>query len=165
MTASTMPGNPARHPVPPEYTPRLRLKAKSKHDDRDCVDGAWWPRTQGLLEELPDLLAVLAVRLGPIFRVVYDPREWQPAPPETIIGQRIVELLPYPSTSDTLLVVFGDDDERVVLRVIAPDTNQADAHATLMSSVASKTAVLLDDSATSPPLDEAGGGRRAPQTR
>jgi len=41
----------------PRYTPRLRLKPKAP--GTGYVDGAWWPHSRSLVEELPDLLAVL----------------------------------------------------------------------------------------------------------
>ena len=53
-----------RDQTPPEHTPRLRLKPKAPQTG--YVDGAWWPRSDDLTTELPDLLAVLSVRLGPI---------------------------------------------------------------------------------------------------
>ncbi len=48
----------------PQNTPRLRLKPKAPSTGH--VDGAWWPHSDDLAAELPDLLAVLSVRLGPI---------------------------------------------------------------------------------------------------
>ena len=42
--------------VGPENTPRLRLKPKAAMTGH--VDGAWWPRSDDLAIELPDLLAV-----------------------------------------------------------------------------------------------------------
>ena len=59
-----------RHNTPPEHTPRLRLKPKAPQSG--YVDGAWWPRSDDLAAELPDLLAVLSVRLGRIDRVLYN---------------------------------------------------------------------------------------------
>ena len=46
----------------PEHTPRLRLMPKAPPTGH--VDGAWWPRSDDRPNELPDLLAVLSVRLG-----------------------------------------------------------------------------------------------------
>ena len=63
-----------RHPTPPEHTPRLRLKPKAPHTG--YVDGAWWPHSDDLTAELPDLLAVLSVRLGPIDRVLFKLTDW-----------------------------------------------------------------------------------------
>ena len=70
-----------RHPTPPEHTPRLRLKPKAPHTG--YVDGAWWPRSDDLTTELPDLLAVLSVRHGPIDRVLYKLNDWAKAPPNS----------------------------------------------------------------------------------
>ena len=44
--------------TPPEKTPRLRLKPKAPTSG--YVDGAWWPHSDDLPIELPDLLAVLS---------------------------------------------------------------------------------------------------------
>ncbi len=41
------------------HTPRLRLKPKAPQSG--YVDGAWWPYSDDLTAELPDLLAVLSV--------------------------------------------------------------------------------------------------------
>lgn len=41
---------------------RLTLASRLGHD----IDGAWWPRTPGIARELPELIAVLATRLGEI---------------------------------------------------------------------------------------------------
>ncbi|MFZ0229157.1 MAG: DUF5994 family protein, partial [Mycobacterium sp.] len=53
-----------------QATPRLRLKPKAPTSGH--VDGAWWPHSDDLAMELPDLLAVLSVRLGAIDSVVYN---------------------------------------------------------------------------------------------
>jgi hypothetical protein len=57
---------------------KLRLKLKPKAPTIGSVDGAWWPRSRDLAAELPALLAVLAVRLGPIERVGYHLGDWAP---------------------------------------------------------------------------------------
>ena len=92
-----------RRPTPPEHTPRLRLKPKSPHTG--YVDGAWWPYGDDLIAELPDLLAVLAVRLGPVDRVLYKFGDWASAPAELLTADGAVRLdgygtsLPTPSKS------------------------------------------------------------------
>src|SRR6201993_3362938 len=64
--------------TPPEKTPRLRLKPKAPTSG--YVDGAWWPRSDDLPIELPDLLAVLSVRLWPHCRAIYNPAAWGEGP-------------------------------------------------------------------------------------
>lgn len=51
---------------------RLTLASRLGHD----VDGAWWPRTEGMARELPELLAVLSTRLGAIIDVAVN---WSPS--------------------------------------------------------------------------------------
>jgi hypothetical protein len=62
----------------PVHTPRLRLKRKAPRSG--YVAGAWWPNSTDLTAELPDLLAVLSIRLGPIGRVIYGLNEWKRRP-------------------------------------------------------------------------------------
>ena len=64
----------ARRHAPPVHTPRLRLKPKAP--ESGYVDGAWWPHSDDLTAELPDLLSAASVRLGPIGRVIYNVNEW-----------------------------------------------------------------------------------------
>jgi Family of unknown function (DUF5994) len=87
-----------RHPTPPDYTPRLRLKPKAPRSG--YVDGAWWPWSDDLTSELPDLLAVLSVRLGRIERVMYNLGEWATAPAKATLGERVVRLDGYPAPAD-----------------------------------------------------------------
>src|ERR1700744_2118856 len=72
--------------ISPEKTPRLRLKPKAPTSG--YVDGAWWPHGDDLAIELPDLLAVLSVRLGPIDRVIHNVSEWAEAPAHLPTGGR-----------------------------------------------------------------------------
>jgi hypothetical protein len=87
MTQHTAGPSLGCHPTPPDYTPPLRLKPKPPPSG--YVDGAWWPYSDDLLQELPDLLAVLSVRLGPIQRVLYNLGEWAQAPAKVAMGGRI----------------------------------------------------------------------------
>ncbi|UAK32483.1 DUF5994 family protein [Nocardia asteroides] len=125
----------ARHSVPPDYTPRLRLKPKAERGD--YIDGAWWPRSTELTTELPDLLAVLTVRLGPVWRVVYDPTGWSDAPRQTTVhGGNTVRLDSYPFEMWNTMYVFGRDNDLIVLRVIPSATDDDVAHTALMAAVA-----------------------------
>jgi hypothetical protein len=51
-----------RRPVSPV---RLTLASRLGHD----IDGAWWPRTARMSQELPELIALLGTRLGEIIDV------------------------------------------------------------------------------------------------
>ncbi|MBF6338520.1 hypothetical protein IU450_21875 [Nocardia abscessus] len=129
----------ARHCVPPDYTPRLRLKPKAERGG--YIDGAWWPRSSELTAELPDLLAVLTVRLGPIWRVVYDPTCWSDTPRQTTVhGGQTVRLDSYPFELWNTMYVFGRDNDLLVLRVIPSATDDDIAHTALMAAVAPEAA-------------------------
>src|SRR6478736_10348291 len=92
-------------PSGPEHTPRLRLKPKAPVSG--YVDGAWWPRTDDLTAELPDLLAVLSVRLGRIDRVLYNLNEWAKPSAKLVTGGRRVRLDGYRRQPLNTLEVLG----------------------------------------------------------
>jgi hypothetical protein len=60
----------------PSDSRHLRLRLKPRGPVTGFVDGGWWPRSRGLPAELPALVAVLAVRLGPVESVSYNLDEW-----------------------------------------------------------------------------------------
>ena len=74
-------------------TPRLRLKPTAH--GTGYVDGAWWPRSDDLMTELPDLIAVLSVGRGAISRVMFNLSEWTTMPAELATGGRAVRLGAY----------------------------------------------------------------------
>jgi hypothetical protein len=121
-----------RHPTPPDFTPRLRLKPKARRSG--YVDGAWWPWSDDLTGELPDLLAVLSVRLGRIERVMYNLGEWATAPAKAMLGERVVRLDGYRRQPINTLEVRGVNRERILLLVVPPRTNADQAHATMMAA-------------------------------
>jgi len=121
-----------RNPTPPEHTPRLRLKPKAPHIG--YVDGAWWPHNDDLTTELPDLLAVLSVRLGPIDRVLYKLNDWASAPAKLATGGRAVKLDGYRLQPPNTVEVLGLNRNRIVLLVVPPHTDSDHAHATMMAA-------------------------------
>jgi hypothetical protein len=123
-----------RHPTPPDFTPRLRLKPKAPRSG--YVDGAWWPWSDDLTSELPDLLAVLSVRLGRIERVMYNLGEWATAPAKATLGERVVRLDGYRRQPINTLEVRGVNRERILLLVVPPNTDSDQAHATMMAAAA-----------------------------
>lgn len=132
------------HQAPPEQTPRLRLKPKAL--PTGFVDGAWWPRSTDLTVELPDLLAVLSVRLGEINDVSYRLEEWVPAPRKVSIGGHVVRLSGFHRQPADTIEVRGMGGSSVLL-VLSPGTDPEQAHETLMAAAAaddaSTTAGLL----------------------
>ena len=120
--------------TPPEHTPRLRLKPKGPRSG--FVDGAWWPRSDDLAAELPDLLAVLSVRLGRIDRVMYNLDEWAKASAKLATGGRRVRLDGYRRQPTHTVEVLGLNRNRIALLVVPPNADPDQAHATLMAGAA-----------------------------
>ena len=116
----------------PQHTPRLRLKPRAPRSG--YVDGAWWPHSDQLTEELPDLLAVLSVRLGPIDRVLFNVNEWAKTTAKLSTGGRAVRLDGYQRQPVNTVEVIGVNRSRIALLVVPPNANPDEAHATLMAA-------------------------------
>jgi Family of unknown function (DUF5994) len=132
-----------RHLTPPDYTPRLRLKPKAP--TTGYVDGAWWPHSDNLMKELPDLLAVLSVRLGAIDRVLYNLGEWAKPPAKLEIGGRKVRLDGYRLQPINTLEVLGVNRRKILLLVVPPQANQGRAHNTMMAAAAPNNDSTVED--------------------
>jgi hypothetical protein len=132
------------HRTGPENTPRLRLKPKAPVAGH--VDGAWWPRSDDLPSELPDLLAVLSVRLGPVDRVMYNISEWPTKPARRLYtGGRSVRLDGFNRQPAHTLEVLGLGRERVLLLVVPPHTDPDRAHDTMMTAAAPNNVSTVSD--------------------
>jgi Family of unknown function (DUF5994) len=140
-----------RHPTPPDHTPRLRLKPKAPHSG--YVDGAWWPHSNDLTTELPDLLAVLSVRLGPIHRVLYKFSDWAKAPSKLASGDRTVRLDGYRLQPPNTIEVLGLNRKRIVLLVVPPHTDPHCAYTTMMASAAPDNDSTVDGLLSISPRD------------
>jgi Family of unknown function (DUF5994) len=112
---------------------KLRLKLKPKAPTIGSVDGAWWPRSRDLAAELPALLAVLAVRLGPIERVGYHLGDWAPTVRKIRVDGPVVHLGGYRSQHADTVDVLGAK-LRLTLLVIPPETTHQAAHDALMTA-------------------------------
>jgi hypothetical protein len=84
------------HPVEttdlPSPAARIRLKPRSDH--RGMVDGAWWPRSRDLTQELPPLIAALEKEpgWGPIHHVTVNVRMWPDIVKKVPTGNHIVRM-------------------------------------------------------------------------
>lgn len=132
-----------RHHPGPEHTPRLRLKPKAPQSG--YVDGAWWPHSDDLTAELPDLLAVLSVRLGPVGRVIYRLDEWAKAPRKLTAGERTVRLDGYRLQPVSTVEVLGLNRRQVVLLVVSPHADPDQAHAVMMTAAGPNNALTVSD--------------------
>jgi hypothetical protein len=109
------------------------------------VDGAWWPRTDDLRAELPDLLAVLSVRLGAVDRVLYNLAEWAQMPKRLTTGGRAVRLDGYRLQPANTLQVLGLGREKILLLVVPPHTDPEIAHEAMMTAAAPNDTTTVGD--------------------
>ncbi|MDI9916456.1 DUF5994 family protein [Rhodococcus sp. IEGM 1379] len=114
--------------------PRLRLKPEPQSTTTvpiGSVDGAWWPYSTDLEAELPELLAVLITRVGPIDRVAYDLNGWDSRPTRLPFAGRSVRLDGYRFQPHSTVYVSGLDGKRPVILVVPPHCDPDAAHRTL----------------------------------
>jgi hypothetical protein len=141
MTLKQANTNVSRHKSPPIQTPRLRLKPKASRSG--FVDGAWWPHSADLTAELPDLLAVLSVRLGTIGRVIYSLNEWAKQPAKFATGARQVRLDGYRRQPVNTVEVVGLSGNKITLLVVSPQADPDQAHAIMMTAAGPDNALTV----------------------
>lgn len=122
--------------------PRLRLKPKTPQTGH--VDGAWWPHSDNLTKELPDLIAGLSVQLGDIERVRYHRGEWANAPVEHTADGHPVRLDGYRRQPINTIEVLGLNHDKVRLLVIRPYTDPDYAHTAMMAAAGPDNASTVD---------------------
>jgi hypothetical protein len=126
----------------PLITPRLRLKPKGS--TAGSVDGAWWPHSDDLPIELPDLLAVLSIRLGQIDRVTYNFADWATAPAKFATDDDMVRLSGYYQQPGNTIQVVGIDNTKLVLLVVPTSTESEHAHDIMMSAAGPNNVSTID---------------------
>jgi hypothetical protein len=105
---------------------RVRLALIDPPPERTTLDGAWWPRTRSLIDELPGLVQELHRRGIRVRRVAYNPDTWDSAPRRLAADGRTIRLGWFRSIDPLLLDLTGDTNrDRVDLLVVPPDTTAA----------------------------------------
>ena len=105
-----------------ERETRLQLKpfrAPSEH-----LDGAWWPRSMHLVDELPGLVTSVSDRLGQVVMVGYRRNGWDETPPLAEIGGHTIELLGFTSDEPASVILIDEDGRHITLHVIRPDASE-----------------------------------------
>ncbi len=108
-----------------------RLQLKPFRRAAEHVDGAWWPRSRHLAEELPDLVASVSDRLGRVVMIGYRRNGWDDTPALVEIAGETVELLGFTSDEPTSVILIGADGRHLTLHVIRPDTGEEAARQAL----------------------------------
>ncbi|GGQ10646.1 DUF5994 family protein [Streptomyces roseolilacinus] len=110
------------------------LRLETTHSREGLLDGAWWPRSRDVGEELPALVSALTEHLGPISRVGLDASAWDGLPVRLVVDDRVVHIDSFPVGDDTVLITRGDRDHFSLL-VVPPDTPQDAARAAMAQAV------------------------------
>jgi Family of unknown function (DUF5994) len=118
---SNSPADSPAAPTPP------RLQLDPDRPAQPCLDGAWWPRSTELADELPALLEALSAQLSPIALIGYHRDAWNPAPDHLDLAGHPVHLQGFVSPGPATLVVVDDSGRRVSVRVVPPETDSATA--------------------------------------
>jgi hypothetical protein len=106
----------------------IRLALIDPPAQRTTLDGAWWPRTRSLSDELPGLVKELHRRGIRVTRAAYNPDGWDPAPRRLQADSRVIRLGWFRSIDPQLLDLIGDSKRgRLDLLVVPPDTAAAAA--------------------------------------
>ncbi|MFE7170271.1 DUF5994 family protein [Streptomyces sp. NPDC057616] len=118
----------------PVAAPAARLALKIDGPSRGLLDGAWWPRSRDLLNELPALTDALDPLWGRITRIAVNPKYWPIIPRQVPVDGHIVKVgwfTPEIDPHKLLLLSYGTG--RWDLLVIPPETG-AEAAARLMAA-------------------------------
>ena len=100
-----------------------RLQLKPYRSVSEHIDGAWWPRSFKLVDELPNLVTSLSERLGRVVMVGYRRNGWGDTPPLVEIAGHTIELLGFTSDEPASVILIGEDGRHITLHVIRPDTS------------------------------------------
>jgi hypothetical protein len=113
----------------------VRSRMKPEAPTTGYVDGAWWPRSRNLSAELPTLLAVLAIRPGPIERVTYNLTAGNPTERRLPFGDHAGRLEDFrsqdllvvppeaaPATAEHALTTASKRDNAETAKVVLGDT-------------------------------------------
>ncbi|MEU8793180.1 DUF5994 family protein [Streptomyces sp. NPDC048643] len=128
MTTAVQPPLPER--------PFLRLRLAPHGGLPRAIDGAWWPHSDDLLTELPQLLAGLPSAWGHISSVTVNSAAWSALPGRILVVNQVVRLTTTATTSDPhTIVLVAPGEGRWDLLVVPPGATE-DAAEPLMSAAA-----------------------------
>ncbi|WTF11684.1 DUF5994 family protein [Streptomyces sp. NBC_01613] len=162
---SAITDHPAMRAVPFRApTARLALKPVSPLPGQVELDGAWWPRSRDLNDELPALADVLDPLWGRITRIAVNPRYWPIIPHRIYVNGHVVKVGWFTSELDPhKILLLSGTSGRWDLLVIPPETTAPSA-ARLMAAASASTAAQSTATAlmTAEPADDTSASTKPP---
>ncbi|MFE6503230.1 DUF5994 family protein [Kitasatospora sp. NPDC057738] len=120
-----IPSSPGPWTVPgAPLLPRLELEPTMSREG--VFDGAWWPRSNEVLAELPDLITALGAHFGRILRVGLDTEAWDGVPRSVAANGLMVRINWFAGSDGTISVTRGLQDHFLLL-VVPPGTDATTA--------------------------------------
>lgn len=89
---------------------------------RDVPDGAWWPRSRQLSEQLAHLFDLWPDDQPRIDRLLYSPPDWDERPRKVAVGTRWIKTGNFPDDDTHTLTLTLSDSTRRTIGVIPADT-------------------------------------------
>lgn len=108
--------------------PRLALEPALSQTG--VFDGAWWPRSNRVEAELPDLITALAAHVGRIVRVGLDTGAWDDVPRSVTVDGRAIRISWFPGSDRTISLSLGFQNHLRLL-VVPPETGAGAARAAM----------------------------------
>ncbi|MFI6663041.1 DUF5994 family protein [Streptomyces sp. NPDC050523] len=148
-------------------TARLALRPVSPPPEHAELDGAWWPRSRDMTQELPALADVLDPLWGRITRIAVNARYWPNLPRRIFVNGHVVKVGWFTSELDPhMILLLSYTAGRWDLLVIPPETTVPSA-ARLMAAASAGTgpqstasALMAAEQAEAPSTSyDAGTGR------
>lgn len=85
-------------------------------------DGAWWPRSRRLSDELAGLFALWPPEAGRISRILFSPPDWDDHPRSVDIPGRRVKTGGFPQDDTHQLTLTMREGRQLSITVIPPNT-------------------------------------------
>ena len=111
--------------------PRLLLEPALSQTG--MFDGAWWPRSNHIRMELPDLITALTPHLGRIVRVGLDTEAWDDVPGTVAVDGRMIRISWFPGSDRTITLSLGLQNHFLLL-VVPPKTDPETARSAMAAA-------------------------------
>jgi hypothetical protein len=111
----------------------LRL-ALTPGDQKQVLDGAWWPQSRDLPTELADLVDHFPSERARISRVVFSPPDWDGAQRRVQVAGRHVKAGSFPSDDTHVVVLRTSDRTYLTLLVVPPAYTTAQGEEAMLAA-------------------------------